>query len=108
MTAAQFLSIVKHGLPGCRFEQIYIEQMVCRVIYGGQRFDISSGILDGYPLFVVTSPEGTFNDATGAVLSRLDSIAEEFIEQEKPWADYKTLLERLREISEGMNDELEG
>jgi len=105
MTDVQFLTIIKHALPGCEIQQIHLEQQVCRVQWAGQVFDISGGTLDGFPLWLVTTPTYTLNDATGKVLTMLDSVSEEFVCEEKPWADTDELIRRLRELHEDMGDD---
>jgi hypothetical protein len=101
MTPAQFIYAVKHGLPHCELMQIDIDCLFCRVRYGGQVFDVSGGVLDGFPCFVVMTPEQWMNAATSAVLERLDSIADEAVQRPAPWADTSELMRRLRELSEG-------
>lgn len=105
MTDVQFITIIKHALPGCWIEQLHLEQQVCRVRYGGQLFDISGGQLDGWPLFLVTTPCCQLNDATSKVLTMLDSVSEEFVCEEKPWADTDELIRRLRELHEDLGDD---
>lgn len=105
MNGIKFVQIIRAALPGCWIEQLNIGQQVCRVIYGGQRFDISGGTLDGYPLWVVTTPEYTLNDATGKVLQMLDSMSEEFTDEVKPWATNEELIRRLRELGEELGDD---
>lgn len=105
MNGIQFVQMIRHGLPGCVIEQLSLDNLACRVRYGGQTFDISGGVLDGFPLWLVTTPHFQLNDATGHVLSRLDSISEEFVTEPKPWPDYDGLIKRLREIAEEDGDE---
>jgi hypothetical protein len=106
MTPAQFIWSVKHGLPSCEMMQIDIDCLYCRVRYGGQVFDISCGVLDGFPFYLVTTSEQWMNAATNAVLERLDSIADEAVQRPAPWADTSELMRRLRElIEEGGEDE---
>jgi hypothetical protein len=100
MTPAQFIWSVKHGLPSCELMQIDIDCLYCRVRYGGQVFDISGGVLDGFPCFVVMTPEQWMNKSTNAVLERLDSIADEAVQRPAPWADTSELMRRLRELTE--------
>lgn len=104
MNSVQFVQIIRHALPGCWIEQLQIKQQVCRVRWGGQVFDISGGMLDGWPLFLVTTPTYTLNDATGKVLEMLDSMSEEFASEPKPWADTDELIRRLRELQEEEDD----
>ncbi len=105
MTDVQFITIIKHALPGCEIQQIHLEQQVCRVRWGGQHFDISGGTLDGFPLWLVTTPCYQLNDATSKVLTMLDSVSEEFVCEEKPWADTDELIRRLRELQGGDGDD---
>jgi hypothetical protein len=105
VNSIQFVEIIRHGLPGCDIEQLNLQTLAARVRYGGQRFDISGGMLDGYPLWLVTTPFFTVNDATGHVLTRLDSMTEELIKDEKPWADTDEMIRRLRELAEEVNDD---
>jgi hypothetical protein len=63
-------------------------------------FDISGGVLDGFPCFVVMTPEQWMNKSTNAVLERLDSIADEAVQRPAPWADTSELMRRLRELTE--------
>ena len=100
MTPAQFIYAVKHGLPHCELMQIDIDCLFCRVRYGGQVFDVTSGMFDGFPVFWVTTSEQWMNAATNAVLERLDSIADEAVQRPAPWADTSELMRRLRELSE--------
>tara|TARA_R110000868_G_scaffold290945_5_gene551182 strand:+ start:2716 stop:3042 length:327 start_codon:yes stop_codon:yes gene_type:complete len=104
VNSVQFVQIIRHALPGCWIEQLQIKQQVCRVRWGGQVFDISGGMLDGWPLFLVTTPTYTLNDATGKVLEMLDSMSEEFASEPKPWADTDELIRRLRELQEEEDD----
>jgi len=105
MTDVQFITIIKHALPGCEIQQIHLEQQVCRVQWAGQQFDISGGTLDSWPLFLVTTPECTLNDSTGKVLEMLDSMADEFSNNVKPWATTEELIRRLRELHEDLGDD---
>ena len=105
MNSIQFVEIIRHALPGCDIEQLHIEQQVCRVKWAGDVFDISGGTLDGFPLWLVTTPCYQLNDATGKVLTMLDSMAEEFAAEPKPWADTDELIRRLRELAEEVNDD---
>lgn len=105
MTPNVFLEIIKHGLPGCKFQQVYVDQLICRVKYGGHLFDIQGGNLDGYPLWLVTTPEFHLNKATNEVLCRLDSMTEEYLEQEKPWGSVDALIKRLQEMREDLADD---
>ena len=104
MNSVQFVQIIRHALPGCWIEQLELKQHVCRVRWGGQVFDISGGMLDGFPLWLVTTPTYTLNDATGKVLEMLDSMSEEFASEPKPWADADELIRRLRELQEEEDD----
>ena len=105
MNNVQFVRIIKHALPGCWIEQLHLEQQVCRVRWAGQVFDISGGTLDGFPLWLVTTPCYQLNDATSKVLTMLDSVSEEFVCEEKPWADTDELIRRLRELQEDLGDD---
>lgn len=106
MNSIQFVQIIRHALPGCHFEQLHIEQQACRVKWAGEVFDISGGTLDGFPLWLVTTPCYVLNDATGKVLTMLDSMSDEFVRATKPWADTDELIRRLRELQdEGGDDE---
>ena len=100
MNAIQFVSIIRHGLPGCHFEQIKLRRLVARVRWAGQQFDISGGMLDGFPLWLVTTPCYTLNDATGKVLTMLDSMSDEWTREQRPWADVDEMIKRLRELGE--------
>lgn len=102
MNSIKFVQIIRAALPGSVIEQLHLEQQVCRVRYGGQVFDISGGELDGFPLWLVTTPEFVINDATGKVLDMLDSISEEFTDDVRPWATTEELIRRLRELHEGL------
>lgn len=104
MNSVQFVQIIRHALPGCWIEQLELKQQVCRVRWGGQLFDISGGMLDGFPLWLVTTPTYTLNDATSKVLEMLDSMSEEFASEPKPWADADELIRRLRELQEEEDD----
>jgi len=107
MNSIQFVQIIRHALPGCHIEQLHIEQQVCRVKWAGAVFDISGGTLDGFPLWLVTTPCYQLNDSTGKVLTMLDSMAEEFATEPKPWADTDELIRRLRELTdEGGDDDV--
>ena len=101
MTAAQFIWAIKHGLPHCELMQIDVDCLFCRVRYGRQVFDISGGVLDGFPCFVVMTPEQWMNKSTNAVLERLDSIADEAV-QRRTWNSWDTseLIRKLRELRE--------
>jgi hypothetical protein len=106
VNSVQFVQLIRHALPGCWIEQLEPKQQVCRVRWGGQVFDISGGMLDGFPLWLVTTPTYTLNDATGKVLEMLDSMSEEFATEPKPWADADELIRRLRELrDEGGGDD---
>ena len=105
MTPAQFIYAVKHGLPHCELMQIDINCLFARVRYGGQVFDVTSGMLDGFPVFMVTTPEQWMNVMTNEVLKRLDSIADEAVERPAPWQDTAELLRRLRELAEEGGDD---
>jgi hypothetical protein len=106
VNSVQFVQIIRHALPGCWIEQLELKQQVCRVRWGGQLFDISGGMLDGFPLWLVTSPSYTLNDATGKVLEMLDSMSDEYVTG-KPWADTDELIRRLRELQdEGGDDDV--
>ena len=105
MNGIQFIQIIRHGLPGCTITKLLLDQQTCRVKWGGEVFDISGGTLDGFPLWLVTTPYGHLNDATGKVLEMLDSMSDEFVTG-KPWADTDELIRRLRELQdEGGDDE---
>jgi len=105
MNGVQFIQIIRHGLPGCYIVLLYLDQQTCRVKWGGEVFDISGGTLDGFPLWLVTTPYGHLNDATGKVLEMLDSMSDEYVTG-KPWADTDELIRRLRELQdEGGDDE---
>lgn len=104
MNSVQFLKIIRHALPGCWIEQLELKQQVCRVRWGGQLFDISGVMLDGFPLWLVTSPSYTLNESTSKVLEMLDSMSEEFASEPKPWADADELIRRLRELQEEEDD----
>ena len=109
MNSIEFVQIIRHGLPGCHIEQLNLGQQVCRVRWAGKLFDISGGMLDGYPLWLVTTPCCQLNDATGKVLTMLDSMSEEFAKEPKPWADTDELIRRLRELQdEGDDDDDQG
>ena len=105
MNSVQFVQIIRHALPGCHFEQLHIEQQTCRVKWAGEVFDISGGTLDGFPLWLVTTPCYQLNDATGKVLEMLASMSDEYVTG-KPWADTDELIRRLRELQdEGEDDD---
>jgi hypothetical protein len=105
MNGVQFIQIIRHGLPGCYIVLLYLDQQTCRVKWGGEVFDISGGTLDGFPLWLVTTPYGHLNHATGKVLEMLDSMSDEYVTG-KPWADTDELIRRLRELQdEGGDDE---
>lgn len=104
MNNVQFVRIIKHALPGCWIEQLHLEQQVCRVKWAGEVFDISGGTLDGFPLWLVTTPCYMLNDATGKVLEMLDSMSDEYVTG-KPWADTDELIRRLRELAEEVDDD---
>lgn len=105
MTPKHFLEIVKRGLPHCDVMQFVPKQLACRVQYGGQLFDITGGQLDGFPIFVVTTPECHLDENTNAVLERLDSVAEEVTAMLRPWEDTAELMRRLRELAEEEDDD---
>jgi hypothetical protein len=42
MNSVQFVQIIRHALPGCHIEQLYLEQQTCRVKWAGEVFDISA------------------------------------------------------------------
>lgn len=107
MTPKHFLEIVKHGLPGSRVLQFVPSQLVARVQYGGQLFDVSGGELDGFPLWLVTTPETQLNEYTSAVMERLDSMSEELSPNSRTWdlEDVPGLIERLRELSDEEDDD---
>jgi len=106
MNGVQFIQIIRHGLPGCTITKLLLDQQTCRVKWGGEVFDISGGTLDGFPLWLVTTPCGHLNDATGKVLEMLDSMSDEFVTG-KPWADTDELIRRLRELQdEGGDDDV--
>ena len=105
MNGIQFIQIIRHGLPGCTITKLLLDQQTCRVKWAGDVFDISGGTLDGFPLWLVTTPCGHLNDATGKVLEMLDSMSDEYVTG-KPWADTDELIRRLRELQdEGEDDE---
>jgi len=105
MNGMQFIQIIRHGLPGCTIMNLLLDQQTCRVKWGGEVFDISGGTLDGFPLWLVTTPYGHLNDATGKVLEMLDSMSDEYVTG-KPWADTDELIRRLRELQdEGEDDD---
>ena len=104
MNSIQFVQIIRHALPGCHFEQLNLEQQACRVKWAGAVFDISSGTLDGFPLWLVTTPCYQLNDATGKVLTMLDSMSDEYVTG-KPWANTDEMIRRLRELAEEVNDD---
>jgi hypothetical protein len=105
MTPKHFLEIIKRGLPHCEVLQFVPANLVCRVKYGGRLYDISGGQIDGFPIFVVTTPEQWMDETTNAVLERLDSIAEEVTTEPRPWQDTAELLRRLRELAEEGEDD---
>jgi len=105
MNGIQFIQIIRHGLPGCTITKLLLDQQTCRVKWAGDVFDISGGTLDGFPLWLVTTPCGHLNDATGKVLEMLDSMSDEYVTG-KPWADTDELIRRLRELQdEGEDDD---
>jgi len=105
MNVIQFIQIIRHGLPGCTITKLLLDQQTCRVKWAGDVFDISGGTLDGFPLWLVTTPCGHLNDATGKVLEMLDSMSDEYVTG-KPWADTDELIRRLRELQdEGEDDD---
>jgi hypothetical protein len=105
MNGVQFIQIIRHGLPGCTITKLLLDQQTCRVKWAGEVFDISGGTLDGFPLWLVTTPYGHLNDSTGKVLEMLDSMSDEYVTG-KPWADTDELIRRLRELQdEGEDDE---
>jgi len=106
MNGVQFIQIIRHGLPGCTITKLLLDQQTCRVKWTGEVFDISGGTLDGFPLWLVTTPYGHLNDATGKVLEMLDSMSDEYVTG-KPWADTDELIRRLRELQEE-EDESDG
>lgn len=105
MNAIQFVQIIRHGLPGCCIEELNLKTLAARVRYGGQRFDVSGGMLDGYPLWLVTTPHYTVNDATGKVLTMLDAMTDEMINDERPWKDTEDMIRRLRELAEEIEND---
>jgi hypothetical protein len=105
MNGIQFIQIIRHGLPGCTITKLLLDEQTCRVKWAGDVFDISGGTLDGFPLWLVTTPYGHLNDATGKVLEMLDSMSDEYVTG-KPWADTDELIRRLRELQdEGEDDD---
>jgi hypothetical protein len=105
MNDLQFVQIIRHALPGCWIEQLQLEQQVCRVNWAGQKFDISGGTLDGFPLWLVTTPTYMLDESTSKVLQMLDSVSEEFTCEPKPWADTDELIRRLRELQNEEDDD---
>jgi len=105
MTPKHLLEIIKRGLPHCEVLQFVPANLVCRVQYGGRLYDISGGQIDGFPIFVVTTPEQWMDETTNAVLERLDSMAEEVATEPRPWQDTAELLRRLRELAEEGGDD---
>lgn len=109
MTPKTFLEIIEHGLPGSTVTQFVPAQLVARIEYGGGIFDISGGELNGFPLWLVTSPDDLFNEQTNAVMERLDSISEEYTPMRRTWDldDVPGLIARLRELAEEDDDAID-
>lgn len=105
MTPTQMLEVIGRGLPGARLVEWYEQAMACRVMWTGHTLDISVCGIDGYPVFLVTTPGFQMNDVTAKALECLDSVVPEVVERRAPWPDIDAMIARLRELSEGDDDD---
>lgn len=107
MTPRLFLEIIEHGLPGSVVTQFIPSQLVARVEYGGGVFDVSGGELDGFPIWLVTTPEVHLNEQTNAVMEKLDSMSDELSPNSRTWelGDAPWLIKRMRELLQEDCDE---
>jgi hypothetical protein len=107
MTPALFLYLIEHGLPGSSVTNFRPAQLSARVEYGGQFFEVSGGECDGFPLWLVTHPDGTLSRVTNSVIERLDSISEETSVNSRTWELWESpsLMARLRELAKEDGDD---
>lgn len=98
ISAQQFLETIRLGLPKCEIDMFDAGAMCASVIWYGETFDISADQVDGFPVFLVTSGAWELNEKTSKVLACLDSVLGEVYGDQRPWADYKALIRRLREL----------
>jgi hypothetical protein len=107
MTPVQFLEMLRFGIPGYQIQAFSPECLSAKVKWCGEMMEVTAIDVDAYPVLIVTTPDLRLTERTTAVLGLLDSVLPEVMQRPSPWPDCQSLVERIRELAEEEDDDVD-